>query len=43
MLTGLIELAKGMRAAHERGDALGLADDELAFYDALAVNRHYHD
>ncbi len=27
-----------MRAASARGEALGLADDELAFYDALGVN-----
>ena len=32
----LIELAKQMRDAPKRGDALGLTDDELAFYDALA-------
>ena len=27
-----------MRAAHRRGEALGLSEDELAFYDALEVN-----
>ena len=32
----LIELAKQMRDAPKRGDALGLTEDELAFYDALA-------
>jgi type I restriction enzyme R subunit len=32
----LIELAKEMRDAPKRGDALGLTEDELAFYDALA-------
>ncbi len=31
----LIELAKVMRDAPKRGDALGLTEDELAFYDAL--------
>ena len=31
----LIELAKEMRDAPKRGDALGLTEDELAFYDAL--------
>ena len=31
----LIDLAKEMRDAPKRGDALGLTDDELAFYDAL--------
>ncbi len=34
----LIELAKDMREAHKRGEALGLREDELAFYDALEVN-----
>ncbi len=32
----LIELAKQLRDAPKRGDALGLTEDELAFYDALA-------
>ena len=34
----LIGLAREMRAAGARGEALGLTDDELAFYDALGVN-----
>ncbi len=34
----LIQLAKQMRDASQRGENLGLNDDELAFYDALAVN-----
>ncbi len=34
----LIALAKDMRAADARGEALGLSEDELAFYDALEVN-----
>ena len=34
----LIELAKEMREAHARGDALKLSEDELAFYDALEIN-----
>jgi type I restriction enzyme R subunit len=34
----LIGLAKEMRHADERGTALGLTDDELAFYDALETN-----
>jgi type I restriction enzyme, R subunit len=34
----LIGLAKEMRAANARGEALGLSDEELAFYDALEVN-----
>jgi type I restriction enzyme, R subunit len=34
----LIQLAKDMRKANERGEQLGLNDDEVAFYDALEVN-----
>ena len=34
----LIELAKEMREANERGERLGLSEDELAFYDALETN-----
>lgn len=34
----LIALAKEMRAAGQRGEELGLTDDEVAFYDALEVN-----
>jgi len=34
----LIQLAKDMRAAGERGEQLGLTDDEVAFYDALEAN-----
>jgi len=34
----LIKLAKEMNAAMQRGEELGLSDDELAFYDALEVN-----
>ncbi len=34
----LIQLAKEMREAAKRGEDLGLEDDELAFYDALAQN-----
>ncbi len=34
----LIELAKEMRAAQARGEALKLTNDELAFYEALEVN-----
>jgi type I restriction enzyme R subunit len=34
----LIKLAKEMDAATKRGESLGLTDDEIAFYDALAVN-----
>src|SRR5207249_10355762 len=34
----LIGLAKQMREASARGGALGLTDDEVAFYDALETN-----
>jgi type I restriction enzyme R subunit len=34
----LIGLAKEMREAQARGDALKLSEDELAFYDALETN-----
>jgi type I restriction enzyme R subunit len=39
VITELIELAKAMRDAVRRGAALGLTDEELAFYDALAQNQ----
>jgi type I restriction enzyme R subunit len=34
----LIQLAKELRAAQDRGEQLGLTEDELAFYDALKTN-----
>lgn len=34
----LIALAGEMRQAEQRGEQLGLTDDEVAFYDALEVN-----
>ena len=34
----LIEMAKKFRAAANRGEALGLTEDEVRFYDALADN-----
>ena len=34
----LIALARDMREADSRGEALGLSTDELAFYDALETN-----
>ena len=34
----LIAIAKEIRAAKERGERLGLNEDELAFYDALEAN-----
>jgi type I restriction enzyme, R subunit len=38
VIAELVELAQRMRAAHRRGEDLGMNDDELAFYDALEVN-----
>jgi len=35
----LIEIAKQMKAALQRGEELGLSKDEMAFYDALAENK----
>ena len=34
----LIQLARDLREANARGEALGLTEDELAFYDALETN-----
>ena len=34
----LIDLAKEIRAAHRRGEAEGLSQEEISFYDALAQN-----
>lgn len=34
----LLNLAKEMREAANRGDDLGLSEDEVCFYDALAMN-----
>ena len=38
MIEELIKLAKEMDVAGNRGEDLGLTDDEVAFYDALANN-----
>lgn len=38
VLEELIGLAKEMDAATKRGEKLGLTDEEVAFYDALAAN-----
>ena len=38
IIEAMIELAKEMREANARGESLGLHDDEVAFYDALADN-----
>lgn len=34
----LVEMAKKFREAAQRGEQLGLSDDEIRFYDALATN-----
>jgi type I restriction enzyme R subunit len=38
VIAELIDLAKKMREGQNRGERLGLTDDEIAFYDALEVN-----
>jgi type I restriction enzyme R subunit len=38
LIEELIALAKDLREANLRGEALGLTEDEVAFYDALEVN-----
>lgn len=38
VLEELIQLAREIRAARERGEETGLSDEEIAFYDALAEN-----
>jgi type I restriction enzyme R subunit len=38
MIDELIQLAKDVRAADQRGEKMNLRPDELAFYDALADN-----
>jgi type I restriction enzyme R subunit len=38
VIEALIALAKEMREANARGEALDLTEDELAFYDALEAN-----
>lgn len=38
MIEELIEMAKDYRSRLERDEALGLNDDEIAFYDALSTN-----
>ncbi|PRZ46870.1 type I restriction endonuclease subunit R [Tritonibacter scottomollicae] len=39
MIQELIDMAKDMKASADRGDDLGLNEEELAFYDALAQNQ----
>jgi type I restriction enzyme, R subunit len=38
MIARLIDLAKSMREAERHGEELGLSEEEVAFYDALAEN-----
>ncbi len=38
IIAELLEVAKKIREAKERGDKMGLSNDELAFYDALETN-----
>lgn len=38
VIASLVDLAKQMRAEHDRGTQLGLRADELAFYDAVCQN-----
>ena len=43
VLQQLIDLAKDIRAAQQRGEEQGLTNDEIAFYDALAQNQNARD
>ena len=38
VLQELIKLAKDLRSAHQRGEEEGLSQEEISFYDALALN-----
>ena len=39
----LIKLARQMRDAHKEGEELGLTDEELAFYHAIALPKDIHN
>ncbi|WP_239992172.1 DUF3387 domain-containing protein [Rhodopila globiformis] len=43
VLEELIKLAQDLRAARARGEDSGLTPDEIAFYDALALNQSARD
>ena len=43
IILSLIDLAKEMRETPGRGEALGLTEDEIAFYDALVVHGEVKD
>jgi type I restriction enzyme R subunit len=38
VIAELVNMAKALKAEHDRGAQLGLRDDELAFYDAVCQN-----
>jgi type I restriction enzyme R subunit len=38
VISEIVELAKAIRAQRERGEATGLSENELAFYDAMLTN-----
>jgi type I restriction enzyme R subunit len=38
VIAELVELAKEMKTEQDRGETLGLREDELAFYDAVCQN-----
>jgi len=39
----LIKIARMLREAHKEGEELGLTDEELAFYNAIALPENIHD
>lgn len=39
----LIKIAKLLRDAHLEGEKLGLSEEELAFYNAIALPQNIHD
>ena len=39
----LIEIAQKIKTAHEEGEKLGLSEEELAFYNAIALPENIHD
>ena len=41
VIAELMKMAKEMANAHAEGDALGLSDEESAFYDALLSDSYY--
>jgi len=43
MIQELIDMAKDMKVSVQRGDDLGLSEEELAFYDALSQNQSAMD